>query len=125
MPKPGFKSFSLNEEMYELLLSNFEKNKEKLRVQGISSFSGYLVSLLTKSNNENTLTKKDTMIFSVIYLKNNKLAIKDNLRNRVAELSIEKGKIFCYLDKRSDCNHVGFAYSLPEVYPLLEKSSNH
>ena len=124
MPKPGFKSFAIKEELYKFWKFNYEKNKEKLRNQGISSFSGYLTSLMKKNIDDSGIEQKNKMVFSKVYFKNNKLILKDNLRNRIAELSIEKGDLFCHLDNRHDCEHVGFAYTDIQVHILLEKNSN-
>ena len=49
------------------------------------------------------------------------IILKDNIINRIVELKIKKGKIFCEFDKKDDCIHVGFAYSIPEVNKLLNK----
>ena len=61
----------------------------------------------------------------MVYLKNNLLAIQDNVQNRVVDLLIKNGKITCLFDEKDDCMHVGFAYSIPIVRKLLNKKTNH
>ena len=46
----------------------------------------------------------------------NRVALKDNKRNRIAEVILKEGVLQCLLDEKSDCVHVGFVYSLPELY---------
>ena len=41
---------------------------------------------------------------------------KDNKHNRIAEALSKDGELQCLLDERPDCVHVGFVYSLPELY---------
>jgi hypothetical protein len=45
----------------------------------------------------------------------NRVVIQDK-RNRIAEVMLKEGELQCLLDERSDCVHVGFVYSLPELY---------
>ena len=46
----------------------------------------------------------------------NRVALQDSKRNRIAEVMLKEGELRCLLDERSDCVHVGFVYSLPELY---------
>ena len=46
----------------------------------------------------------------------NRVVLQDNKRNRIAEVLLKEGELQCLLDERSDCIHVGFVYSLPELY---------
>jgi hypothetical protein len=46
----------------------------------------------------------------------NRVVLQDNKSNRIAEVLLKEGELQCLLDERSDCVHVGFVYSLPELY---------
>jgi hypothetical protein len=46
----------------------------------------------------------------------NRVTLKDNKRNRIVEVLLKDGELQCLLDEKSDCVHVGFVYSLPELY---------
>lgn len=122
MPKIGFKSYALKEKLYNFWKNEFEDNKEELRRFGITSFSAYLTSILHKSLDKSPPLQNDSFM-SMVYLKNNLLAIQDNVQNRVVDLLIKNGKITCLFDDRDDCMHVGFAYSIPSVNKLLHKKS--
>jgi hypothetical protein len=46
MPKPGYKSITVSEYVYKKFFQVYEKNKKGLELKGISSFSGYLTSMM-------------------------------------------------------------------------------
>lgn len=48
MPKPGFKSITVSEVIYEKYYTIYEKNKEQLETQGVGSFSAYITNVLNK-----------------------------------------------------------------------------
>ena len=43
----------------------------------------------------------------------------DRVLNRIAEVILRNGELRCLLDEKIDCVHIGFVYSLPEVYIVL------
>lgn len=48
MPKTGFKSITIPETVYDTFHAIFEKKKDALAMNGISSFSGYVTFVLSK-----------------------------------------------------------------------------
>ena len=42
MPRKGFRSITVREEIYDELMQQYTENKEELLKQGITSFSGYV-----------------------------------------------------------------------------------
>jgi len=46
LPREGFKSLTLPEDVYDYWFDEFKKNKSELRKYGVNSFSGYIVSKL-------------------------------------------------------------------------------
>jgi hypothetical protein len=122
VPKAGFKSYALKEKLYDFWKKEFENNKEELSHHGITSFSAFVTSILNQSL-EQTPPLQNKSMMKIVYMKKNLLAIQDNLQNRIVDLSICDGKITCLFDKRDDCMHVGFAYSIPSVNKLLHKKN--
>ena len=55
----------------------------------------------------------------------NRVILKDNKRNRIVEVLMKNGELQCLLDERSDCVHVGFVYSLPELYCIINNNNNN
>ena len=46
MPRKGFRSITVREEIYEDLMQQYTENKEELLKEGITSFSGYVTRFL-------------------------------------------------------------------------------
>ena len=46
MPKPGFKSITVNEHIYNSFISIYDENKMDLSTFGINSFSAFLTYIL-------------------------------------------------------------------------------
>jgi len=121
VPKPGFKSYVLKEKTYNFWHDEFTRKKDKLNERGITSFTAFLTSIMSNSLERDDQSIESKLIFKKILLKDNKLVLKDSVRNRIAELTIQDGKIYCHLDEKYDCAHVGYAYSIPKVYDILYK----
>ena len=57
-----------------------------------------------------------------IAIEQDRVIIKDNRRDRIAELMIRNRELQCLLDeKKTDGIHIGFVYTPPEVYAMLKK----
>ncbi len=46
MPKAGFKSITISEEVYDKFHDVFQKNKSDLSMKGVNSFAGYITYML-------------------------------------------------------------------------------
>jgi len=46
MPRKGFRSITVREEIYRELMQQYEENREELLKQGVTSFSGYVTRFL-------------------------------------------------------------------------------
>lgn len=121
MPKPGFKSYLLKDKIYNKLQKRYDEEKEELKKQGVNSLSAFLTYLINKGVNEQIQEKKYRSEIEKINVISNMLILRDNMIDRIIELKIKNGEIFCEFDSTNECIHVGFAYSLPETYDLLNK----
>lgn len=122
MPKSGFKSITVSEHVYKKFFDVFEKNRKELELRGITSFSGYLTSMMEELMQKYEVFAKYAPFMEKIATDGNRVVIRDNKKNRIAEVQIKGGELYCLLDERNDCVHVGFVYSLPEVYkPLYDR----
>lgn len=48
LPKAGFKSITVSENIYNKFYTDYKKIKKDLAMKGITSFSGYIVSILAE-----------------------------------------------------------------------------
>jgi predicted CopG family antitoxin len=120
MPKPGYKSITVSENVYNKFLKVYEKNKKGLEIKGVRSFSGYLTSMMEETMVRYEAFAKYAPYMEKIDIDQNRVTLKDNKRNRIAEVMLKEGELQCLLDEKSDCVHVGFVYSLPELYKMSD-----
>src|SRR5919201_920185 len=120
MPKPGFKSITVSENVYKKFFKVYEKNKKELELKGIRSFSGYLTSMMEEMMIRYEAFAKRAPYMEKLSIDHNRVVLKDNKLNRIAEVMLKDGELQRLLDERSDCVHVGFVYSLPELYRIIQ-----
>jgi hypothetical protein len=58
-----------------------------------------------------------------IAIDQNRVILKDNKCNRIVEVILKDRDLQCLLDEKSDCVHVGFVYSLPELYSIISSKA--
>ena len=119
MPKAGFKSITVSEEVYNRFHDVYRKNKQDLSMKGINSFAGYITFMM-----EDLMQKDETFAryapkLEKISADDNRVVVKDNMKNRIAEVAVLNGELYCLLCEEKDCVHVGFVFSLSEVYEVL------
>ncbi|QLH09494.1 MULTISPECIES: hypothetical protein [Candidatus Nitrosotenuis] len=119
MPKPGFKSITVSEQVYDKFYDVFEKNKTDLTMKGINSFSGYVTYMLEEMMQKDKTFARYAPKLEKIAIDEDRVVLKDNIKNRIAEVTVQKGELFCQLCEEKDCVHVGFVFSLPDVYEIL------
>ena len=119
MPKPGFKSITISESVYDRFHDVFNKNKKDLSKKGVNSFAGYVTFLLEDMMQKDKTFAKYAPKLEKVAVDEDRVVIKDNIKNRIAEVAIQNGELFCLLCEEKDCFHVGFVFSLPDVYEAL------
>jgi len=60
-----------------------------------------------------------------ISVDSDRVILKDNIKNRIAEVTIQGGELFCQLCEEKDCVHIGFIFSLPDVYKVLNVKTSY
>jgi len=88
-------------------------------MKGVNSFSGYVTFMLEEMMQSDKIFGRFTAKIEKISVDNDRILLKDNIKNRIAEISIGKGELFCQLCNEKDCVHIGFAFSVPEIYEIL------
>ena len=121
MPKPGYKSITIKEHIYNKYEQNYNKEKKQLEQKGINSFSGYITSLMEEAMLRHEAFAKHAPFLEKLAIEQDRVIIKDNKRNRIAEVMIRNGELQCLLDEKIDCVHIGFVYALPEIYEVFDK----
>jgi hypothetical protein len=119
MPKPGFKSITVSENVYNKFFKVYEKRKNDLELKGITSFSGYLTSMMEETMIKHEAFAKQAPFIEKISIDIDRVLLKDNKKNRIVEVILKNGELRCLVDEKTDCIHIGFVYSLPEVYMIM------
>jgi len=119
MPKAGFKSITISEQVYDKFHDVFEKNKSELAMKGVNSFAGYITYMLEDMMLKDKTFARYAPKLEKISVDDDRVIIKDNIKNRIAEVTIQRGELFCQLCDDKNCFHIGFVFSLPDVYEVL------
>ncbi len=119
MPKPGFKSITVSESVYDKFYDVYEKNKDELSMKGVNSFAGYITYMLEENMLKDKTFARYAPKLEKISVDDDRVILKDNIKNRIAEVAIQRGELFCQLCNEKDCVHIGFVFSLPDVYEVL------
>jgi hypothetical protein len=119
MPKQGFKSITVSENVYNKFFKSYERSRSGLELKGITSFSGYLTSMMEEVMLKNETFAKHSPYIEKLSIEGNVIILRDNKVNRIVEIALENGELRCLLDQKKDCIHIGFVYSLPQVYEIL------
>jgi hypothetical protein len=119
LPKAGFKSITVSEEVYNRFHDIYKKNRQDLAMRGINSFAGYITFMM-----EDLMQKDETFAryapkLEKISADDDRVVIKDNIKNRIAEVAVQNGELYCLLCEEKNCVHVGYVFSLSEVYEVL------
>mgnify|MGYP001286480431 CR=1 FL=1 len=58
-------------------------------------------------------------MIELIVKEKDRLVLMDHKKERIAEVAVQKGELFCQLCEEKNCVHIGFVFSLPDVYEIL------
>ncbi len=119
MPKEGFKSITVSETVYNRFNDAYANSKDTLAVQGIRSLSGYISYMLEERMQENEAMARHAPRIKKIAVDDDRVVLLDTKLNRIAEVAVQNGVMFCQLCEEKNCLHVGFAYAMPEIYKVL------
>ncbi len=120
MPKEGFKSITVSDYIYDRFQEVYNGNKETLATKGVRSLSGYVSYMLEEAMNRDETFARYAPKIESISVEDDRVILKDNLKNRIVEIVLQKGELHCFLCDAADCIHVGYVYSMPDVYTALD-----
>ncbi len=119
MPKAGFKSITISESVYDKFYDVFQKNKDELSMKGVNSFAGYITYMLEDMMQKDKTFARYAPKLEKISVDGDRVIIKDNIKNRIAEVTIQRGELYCQLCEQKNCFHIGYVFSLPDIYEVL------
>jgi len=116
MPRPGFKSITISESVYDKFNQVYLKNKDELVMKGVNSFAGYVTYQLAPPPPPSNTFARFAPKLEKISVDEERVILKDNIKNRIAEVAFQPGELYCLLCEEKDCVHVGYLFALPDVY---------
>ena len=119
MPKPGFKSITISQTVYDKFYDVYKKNKDNLNMKGVNSFAGYITYMLEDTMQKDKTFAKYAPKLELISMEDDRVIIKNNIENRIAEIVYQRGELYCQLCEAKDCHCVGYVWSIPEIYEKL------
>ena len=119
MPKEGFKSITVSDYTYERFQEAFEGSRKTMAAKGVTSLSGYVTYKLEEAlDRDNTFARYAPKIEN-LSVEDDRVILKDNIKNRIVEVVIQQGEINCLFCNSRDCVHIGYVFSLPDIYKAL------
>ena len=115
MPKPGYKTITISEKVYNKFLEFSKKNQ----VPGVNSLSGYITYLLEAKMAKDKTFAKYAPKLELISIEEDRVIIKNKIENRIAEIVFQRDELYCQLCEAKDCHCIGYAWSIPEIYEKL------
>ena len=119
MPKPGFKSITISEAVYDKFNQTYQKNKDELTMKGVNSFAGYVTYLLEDVMKKDKTFARYAPKLEKVSIDADRIILKDNIKNRIAEVAIQNNELYCQLCEEKDCVHIGYVFGLPDDYEVL------
>ena len=119
MPKPGFKSITISQTVYDKFYDVYKKNKDSLTMKGVNSFAGYITYMLEDTMQKDKTFAKYAPKLELISIEDDRVIIKNNIENRIAEIVYQRGELYCQLCEAKDCHCIGYVWSIPEIYEKL------
>ena len=119
MPKPGFKTITISEAVYDKFNQAYQKNKDELTMKGVNSFAGYVTYLLEDVMKKDKTFARYAPKLEKVSVDSDRIILKDNIKNRIAEVAIQNGELYFLLCEEKDCVHIGYVFALPDVYEVL------
>lgn len=113
----------IKESEYDKLYEIYEKDKKNLSKKGINDFTEYITHRLEDMMQKDSTFAKYHPKIEKISIDDDRIILKDNIKNRIAEVRVEKGELVCKLCKEKNCVHIGFVFSLPDVYEILNEKN--
>lgn len=108
----GYQTIQIPDALQNKLKQAYEIKKVDLFAkENIKSYTAYAQKLLGRAIDQDILEGR----FEIINKFESSVSVRDYYKMKEAEVSLKGGKVFCELDHTSDCDHVGFILSDPEI----------
>ena len=89
MPKPGFKSITISEAVYDKFNQTYQKNKDELTMKGVNSFAGYVTYLLEDVMKKDKTFARYAPKLEKVSVDADRIILKDNIKIELPKLQFK------------------------------------
>lgn len=114
-------TFKIRKPILVKLKQVYDLRKHELLDQNITSVSGMVEKYLVDVIEKNEAWKGYMPFLAEQGISDEGILIRDNRLNKLVQLSVKGGDLYCDLDDDSNCVHIGFAWSIPQVYRVMKE----
>jgi hypothetical protein len=119
MPKQGYKGVTIKEESYDRFHDIYQRSSSNLAKKGVNSFAGFIVSTLEKTIQDAELALKYKPRLELLGIEKEGAILRDRMNECLVPVEIKGGLATCRQCQSHICYHVGFCYSIPELFEAL------
>src|SRR5487761_2541530 len=119
MPKEGFSVVTITQQAHDKAKQRYNQKVKSEKLT--KSFSKYVNDIIIEKVEADENLSLTAPFMEKIGLEGNSIMIKDNKIQRIVEVQVHGKDLICMLDERKDCAHVGYAYSIPDVYRVMSE----
>jgi hypothetical protein len=120
MPKEGFTVITITQQAHDKAKTRYNQKIKTGALQD-KSFSRFINDIIVDVIEADENLALQAPFMQKIGLEGNSIMIKDNKIDRIVEVQIRGKDLVCMLDEKRDCAHVGYAYSIPDVYRVMSE----
>lgn len=118
MPKPGFKSITIPDHLYDQFKMHVGSDDVKNEV-GSYSLSRFVSRMLEGRMVMDKAIAHNSLMLKKIGMDGDTVILRDRKNNRVVAVVIKDDTLYCESCESEECLHCGFCYALPEVYTTM------
>ena len=119
MPKPGYKSITIPNDLYDQFRVHISSDDVKNKV-GSYSLSKFVSHMLEVRMMKDKAIAHNSLMLRKIGIDGDRVILRDRKSNRVVEVVIKDHTLYCESCESEECLHCGFCYALPEVYTVMK-----
>ncbi|MGI0090150.1 MAG: hypothetical protein ACREBS_00430 [Nitrososphaerales archaeon] len=121
MPSKEWTNMRVRKSTTAKLEQVYERRKHDLLDRGITSVTGMVQDLLVGFIERDEVLSKYVPHLSAGDVELDHFAVKDSKLARTIDVYLSEQALYCDYDKSFDCVHIGFVWSLPELYRTLKQ----
>lgn len=121
----GAQNVTIRAEVFAKIKQKFQEKQQRNALDENKKIGSFVNELLVDVLEKDEFLSIMMPYYSPIGIHDNILFIRDERNKKVAEIYLKDHLLYCDLDEAQDCEHIHFAYAIPEVAKLNIPSSDN